>query len=194
MVGHGCRKQTPSVSIFFPYGIAICSRYRNLREGYKIQVCACLRDLQKECGCAVATSDLKTCSAARFVGFFRFLVRSQSNNKNKVPKIRVSTTHRCPRVIIVADWEAFSLHPGFSWHSQNCHRCSLSIDCITPTGRREAPCWFSDKRGVGALWITLREALYWNSAAVLSSMWAYVDLQTPPPARTATVTDNISLG
>jgi len=117
--------------------IVICSWYRNIMEGNKFQVCACLRDLQKECGCAVATSDLKTCSAAKFVGFFRFLDRSRSNNKNKVPKIHVSTTHWCPRVMIVA--EAFSLHPGFSWHSQNCHWCSLSIDCRTPTGRREPP-------------------------------------------------------
>jgi len=32
---------------------------------------------------------------------------------------------------------------------------------------------FRDKRGGGALWITLREAMYWGSAAVLSPMLAY---------------------
>ena len=36
---------------------------------------------------------------------------------------------------------------------------------------------FPDKRG-GALWITLREAPYWGSAAVLSLMLAYVDPAT----------------
>ena len=50
----------------------------------------------------------------------------------------------------------------------------------------------SIKRGGGALWITLRKAPYSGSAAVLSPMLAYVDLQTPPPARPATVTDDIS--
>ena len=59
----------------------------------------------------------------------------------------------------------------------------------TPMTRR-----FPDKRGGGALWITLREVPYWGSAAVLPLMLAYVDLQTPPPARPATVTDDISPG
>jgi len=52
----------------------------------------------------------------------------------------------------------------------------------------------ADKRGGGAFWITLRKAPYSGSAAVLSPMLAYVDLQTPPPARPATVTYNISPG
>jgi len=53
----------------------------------------------------------------------------------------------------------------------------------TPMSRR-----FSDKRGGGALWITLRESLNWGSTAVLYPMLAHVDLQTPPPVRPATVT------
>jgi len=55
---------------------------------------------------------------------------------------------------------------------------------------------FPGKRGGRALWITLHEAPYSGSAAVLSPMLAYVDLQTPPPARPrpATVTDDISTG
>jgi len=53
---------------------------------------------------------------------------------------------------------------------------------------------FPDKRGGGALWITLHEAPYSGSAAVLSPMLAYADLHTPPPARPATVIDDISPG
>jgi len=75
---------------------------------------------------------------------------------NKPTTTHVSTTHRCPRIIV--DTEVWS---------------------------------FPDEGGGGALWITFREVPYWGSAAVLSPMLAYVDLQTPPPARPATVTDDI---
>jgi len=58
--------------------------------------------------------------------------------QNEKIQIHVSTTHWCVRVIVFA--KVFSLFSGFSWHSQNCHRYSLSIDCIAPKGRKEPPC------------------------------------------------------
>eukprot|EP00277_Geminigera_cryophila_P039411 CAMPEP_0173098464 /NCGR_PEP_ID=MMETSP1102-20130122/34760_1 /TAXON_ID=49646 /ORGANISM="Geminigera sp., Strain Caron Lab Isolate" /LENGTH=52 /DNA_ID=CAMNT_0013990993 /DNA_START=144 /DNA_END=305 /DNA_ORIENTATION=- len=39
-----------------------------------------------------------------------------------------------------------------------------------------------------------RPATVTDTMAVLSPMLAYVELQTPPPARTATVTDDINPG
>jgi len=87
----------------------------------------------------------------------------------------------------------------------NYHRYGQSIDCIhirsinwlygaykaqgVPTVKGSP-----DKESGRVLWITLREESYWGSMAVLSPMLAYVELQTPPPARTATVTDDISPG
>ena len=51
----------------FLYGFAICSEHRYVKESRNL-VCTWLRDWQRECGCTVATSDLKTCLAAKFVG------------------------------------------------------------------------------------------------------------------------------
>jgi len=61
-------------------------------------------------------------------------------SQNKQVQIHVSTTHRCRRVIAWVVAEVSSPYSGFSWYSQNCHRYSLSIDCIAPKGRREPSC------------------------------------------------------
>ena len=51
-----------------------------------------------------------------------------------------------------------------------------------------------DKEGGRVLWITVREESYLGLMVVLSPMLAYMELQTLPPARIATVTDDISPG
>jgi len=52
---------------------------------------------------------------------------------------------------------------------------------------------FPDKGGGRVLWIALCEELCWGSMSVLSPILVYVELQTPAPARIATVTNDISL-
>jgi len=95
--------------------------------------------------------------------------------------------------------------PFFSMTFPNCYTFSPSIDSIhirsinwlygaykaegIPTVKGSP-----DKEGGRVFWITHREESYWGSMAVLSPMLAYVELQTLPPARTATVTDVISPG
>jgi len=108
-------------------------------------------------------------------------------SQNKKPKIQIglstsiSDTHRCPRVKFLQGLSV--TNPIFFMTFPNCHRYSPSIDCVqirsinwmysaksahgTPMSRR-----FSDKRGGRALLITLCEAPYWGSAAVLSPMLA----------------------
>ena len=87
----------------------------------------------------------------------------------------------------------------------NCHTYSPSTDCIHirsinwlygADGAQGIPTvkGSPDKESGRVLWITLREESYWGLMAALSPMLAYVELQTLPPARTATVTDDISPG
>ena len=103
---------------------------------------------------------------------------------------------------------AFSYQSQFFMTVPNFHRYSPLIECIQiwsmnwlygaygaykaqgiPTVKGSP-----DKEGGRVFWITLREESYWGLMVILSPMLAYVELQTPPPARTATVTDDISPG
>jgi len=107
-------------------------------------------------------------------------------SQNKKQKIHISLRtvisathwyHQSPHVEVSVG--ALSYHPVFFMTFPNCHRYSLSIDCIqirsinwlygaykaqgilTETGS-------PDKEDCRVLWITLREESYWGSMTVLS--------------------------
>jgi len=128
------------------------------------------------------------------------------NKKQKYRSVYQQPSQRLTDVLVWSCCRGSKLPiPFFSMTFPNCYTFSPSIDSIhirsinwlygaykaqgIPTVKGSP-----DKEGGRVFWITHREESYWGSMAVLSPMLAYVELQTLPPARTATVTDVISPG
>jgi len=60
-----------ALAFYFPDEFVMCSSYRNV-ENTRILVCAWVQYLQRECHCAVPTSNIETCLAAEFVGSWHY--------------------------------------------------------------------------------------------------------------------------